>query len=77
MSNAFKVFGGLKKRVELNKDLSVKTNVRIVLYLGSFNPPVGCKTWTVYKLDVQILHVYIKHLLCKILKKYGGSISQT
>ena len=67
MSNPTKAFSEQRKWVWFNKDLSIRTKwvVYCTIVLSIFL--YGTQTWTIYKADVQRLHVYMIHHMCKIL----------
>ena len=67
MSNASKGFGGLKKRVWLNKDLSIKTKCAVYRAIFLSTILYGAETWTIYKADAQRLPVFTMRHFYKML----------
>ena len=67
MSNVSKAFGGLRKQIWLNKDLSIKTKYAVYHAIVFSILLYVIETWTVYKADAQRLHVYMIRHLPKLL----------
>ena len=67
MSNAFKIFGKLRKQVWLNRNLSIKTKCAMYHTIVLSILICSAEIWMVYKVNTQRLHIYMMHYLCKTL----------